>query len=104
MPEGEALAAYRVVQESLTNVRKHAGPAAVAAVSLSYSAPGLVIRVCDDAPGVPGKGDAPGTAVAGHGLAGMRERVALYGGTVRSGPRPGGYEVVAELPLAREAQ
>jgi signal transduction histidine kinase len=112
VPEGEALAVYRVVQESLTNVRKHAGPGATAAVSLGYAGEGLVIRVTDDGRGpavpdstVPG-GAGPGAAGPdgdGHGLTGMRERIELYGGSVRIGPRPGGgYEVVARLPLALE--
>ncbi|HEX5301940.1 MAG TPA: histidine kinase [Streptosporangiaceae bacterium] len=111
VPAGEALAVYRVVQESLTNVRKHAGPDATAVVSLDYDEGGLLIRVTDDGAGasaVPGRlGGVPGPAGPtgpGHGLAGMRERVELYGGTARSGPRPGGgYEVVARLPVAMEA-
>src|SRR5204863_8210338 len=100
VPEGEALAMYRVVQESLTNVRKHAGPGATAAVSLGYAGEGLVIRVTDDGrgsavPGSAGPGGA-GPDGDGHGLTGMRERIELYGGSVRIGPRPGGgYEVVA---------
>jgi signal transduction histidine kinase len=99
VPEGEALAVYRVVQESLTNVRKHAGPGATAAVSLGYAGEGLVIRVADDGRG-PGGAGPDGD---GHGLTGMRERIELYGGSVRIGPRPGGgYEVVARLPLALE--
>ena len=102
LPQGEALAVYRVVQESLTNVRKHAGPGVTAAVSLGYADEGLVIRVTDDGRGA--AAGAGGLAGAGQGLAGMRERIGLYGGTVRSGPRPGGgYEVVARLPLALEA-
>ena len=105
VPAGEALAVYRVVQESLTNVRKHAGPGATAVVSLDYGQDGLLIRVTDDGAGasaVPGR--LGGDAGPGHGLAGMRERVELYGGTARSGPRPGGgYEVVARLPVAMEA-
>jgi signal transduction histidine kinase len=112
VPEGEALAVYRVVQESLTNVRKHAGPGATAAVSLGYAGEGLVIRVTDDGRG-PAVSDGtvlggagPGGAGPdgdGHGLTGMRERIELYGGSVRIGPRPGGgYEVVARLPLALE--
>jgi signal transduction histidine kinase len=105
VPAGEALAVYRVVQESLTNVRKHAGPGATAVVSLDYGEDGLLIRVTDDGAGasaVPGLGHP--AAGSGHGLAGMRERVELYGGTTRSGPRPGGgYEVVARLPVAMEA-
>jgi signal transduction histidine kinase len=107
VPEGEALAVYRVVQESLTNVRKHAGPGVTAAVSLGYAGEGLVIRVTDDGRG-PAFADCPvpdGTVPdsGGHGLAGMRERIELYGGSVLTGPRPGGgYEVVARLPLALE--
>ncbi|HEU5390710.1 MAG TPA: histidine kinase [Streptosporangiaceae bacterium] len=104
VPAGEALAVYRVVQESLTNVRKHAGPGATAVVSLDYGEDGLLIRVTDDGAGasaVPGLGHP--AAGSGHGLAGMRERVELYDGTARSGPRPGGgYEVVARLPVAME--
>jgi signal transduction histidine kinase len=103
VPQGEALAAYRVVQESLTNARKHAGPGATAAVRLRYAEESLVISVTDDGRGAsaPGSGELAGP---GHGLAGMRERVELYGGSVRSGPRAGGgYEVVAHLPLALEA-
>jgi signal transduction histidine kinase len=107
VPEGEALAVYRVVQESLTNVRKHAGPGVTAAVSLEYAEEGLVIRVTDDGRGAVISGSAvPGSAGLdgdGHGLAGMRERIELYRGSVRTGPRPGGgYEVVARLPLALE--
>jgi signal transduction histidine kinase len=103
VPQGEALAVYRVVQESLTNVRKHAGPGVTAAVSLGYADEGLVIRVTDDGRGAAATGGS-GLAGTGHGLAGMRERIELYGGTVRSGPRAGGgYEVVARLPLPVEA-
>ena len=105
------------MQESLTNVRKHAGPGVTAAVSLGYAEEGLVIRVTDDGrgavisdsgipdSGVPDSG-VPDSGVPdadGHGLAGMRERIELYGGSVRTGARPGGgYEVVARLPLALE--
>jgi signal transduction histidine kinase len=103
VPQGEALAAYRVVQESLTNARKHAGPGATATVRLRYAEESLVISVTDDGRGacVPASGELAG---AGHGLAGMRERVELYGGSVRSGPRAGGgYEVVARFPLGEAA-
>jgi len=117
VPAGEALAVYRVVQESLTNVRKHAGPGATAVVSLDYDEEGLLIRVTDDGagasavpgplgriPGPAGSTGSTGSTGSGHGLAGMRERVELYGGTARSGPRDGGgYEVVARLPVALEA-
>jgi signal transduction histidine kinase len=103
---GPALAAYRIVQESLTNARKHGGPAATAAVTLRFGEDQLVIKVTDDGRGAKaaayrrdGDGD-----VAGHGLLGMRERVETYGGTVVAGPRPGGgWRVRASLPLGLEA-
>jgi signal transduction histidine kinase len=102
VPAGEALAIYRAIQESLTNVRKHAGPGATARVDLRYDSEGLMVLVTDDGAGaaaVPARPDGPG-----HGLAGMRERIELYGGMVRSGPRAGGgYEVIARLPISPEA-
>ncbi len=100
LPDGPALAAFRLVQESLTNVRKHGGPAVMAAVTLRFTDEGLVIRVSDD-----GRGGAAESDGAGHGLAGMRERMELYGGTVDSGPRPGGgYLVTAKLPFTPPAK
>jgi signal transduction histidine kinase len=96
LPEGAALAAYRIVQESLTNTRKHAGPQATAQVTLRYLEDGLVLKITDDGPGTAAPSDG-----AGHGMTGMAERVALYGGWVHAGPRPaGGYQVTARLPLA----
>ena len=94
------LAAYRIVQESLTNVIRHAGPAA-AAVSLSYQPGELEIGVTDTGHGpTPASGYAAVGGTAGHGLAGMRERAATVGGTVQTGPRPGGgYQVTARLPV-----
>ncbi|HUA41179.1 MAG TPA: histidine kinase [Streptosporangiaceae bacterium] len=93
LPEGAELAAYRVVQESLTNTRKHAGLAATAAVTLRYQPEGLTVEVTDD--GMATVSGQPG----GHGLAGMRERIAMYGGTVQAGPLPGGgFGVSAHLP------
>jgi signal transduction histidine kinase len=93
LPEGAELAAYRVVQESLTNTRKHAGLAATAAVTLRYEPEGLTLEVTDD--GMAPVSEQPG----GHGLAGMRERIAMYGGTVQAGPLPGGgFGVTAHLP------
>jgi signal transduction histidine kinase len=93
LPEGAELAAYRVVQESLTNTRKHAGLAASAAVTLSYERDGLIVQVTDD--GMASQGGGP----AGHGLTGMRERIGMYGGTVLAGPLPGGgFRVRAWLP------
>jgi signal transduction histidine kinase len=95
LPGGAALAAYRIVQESLTNTRKHAGPVASASVLLRYSDDALVLAISDDGQGSPAVPDG-----AGQGLTGMRERVAMYGGSVAAGPRPGGgFEVVATLPL-----
>ncbi len=94
LPGGAALAAYRIVQESLTNTRKHAGPVASASVLLRYSADALELTITDD-----GRG-APVPDGAGHGLTGMRERVAMFGGSVAAGPRPGGgFEVIATIPL-----
>ncbi len=99
LPEGAELAAYRVVQESLTNTRKHAGLAATAAVTLRYEPDGLIVEVTDD--GLATLSDGP----SGHGLAGMRERIAMYGGTVQAGPLPGGgFGVMARLPCPAAAR
>jgi signal transduction histidine kinase len=93
LPEGAELAAYRVVQESLTNTRKHAGLAATAAVTLSYEHDGVIVQVTDDGMA------APTGEPAGHGLAGMRERIEMYGGSVTAGRLPGGgFRVRAWLP------
>ncbi|HEY7359520.1 MAG TPA: sensor histidine kinase [Streptosporangiaceae bacterium] len=95
LPDGAALAAYRIVQESLTNTRKHGGPRATAQVTLRYLEDALLLRITDD-----GRGGTAASDGAGHGLTGMRERVAIYGGWVQAGPRPaGGYQVTARLPL-----
>jgi signal transduction histidine kinase len=96
LPGGAALAAYRIVQESLTNTRKHAGPQASAQVTLRYLEDALVLEISDD-----GRGAAARSDGAGHGLTGMRERVAVYGGSVDAGPRSGGgFQVTARLPVA----
>ena len=98
LPGGIALAAYRIVQESLTNTRKHAGPMASASVTLRYADTARMLAISDDGRGDPGGAAMPGTT--GHGLTGMRERVAACGGSVAAGPRPGGgFEVVATLPV-----
>jgi signal transduction histidine kinase len=101
LPPGLDLAAYRVIQEGLTNVIRHAGQSR-AEVRLDYRADELLIDIADN--GSPaGHGGAagftgPGT---GHGLIGLRERVALYGGDLDAGPRPGGgWRVRAVIPLA----
>jgi signal transduction histidine kinase len=94
LPTGVDLAAYRVIQEALTNSLKHAGPAR-ACVEIGYDADRLTVAVLDD-----GAGGEDERGV-GHGLVGMRERVALYGGEVRAGCRPGGgFAVRATLPVA----
>jgi signal transduction histidine kinase len=94
LPPGVELTAYRIVQEALTNARKHAGPAR-AHVLLRYRIEALDLEVTDDGRAAPTPDDG-----AGHGLIGMRERVALYDGTFEAGPCPeGGYAVRARLPL-----
>ncbi|MDR7274559.1 sensor histidine kinase [Catenuloplanes atrovinosus] len=92
---GVALTVYRIVQEALTNALKHAGRA-TAQVRLSFGVYWLIVEVFDT-----GRGPVPGSEHgAGHGLVGMRERVALYGGTLRVGPRPGGgFRVYAKIPM-----
>jgi signal transduction histidine kinase len=91
---GTALTVYRIIQESLTNCRKHAGPAASADVLLRYTGDSIEVTVTDD-----GIGAAAPCDGAGHGLTGMTERAVMYGGSVRVGPRPeGGFGVTATLP------
>jgi signal transduction histidine kinase len=86
---------YRIVQEALTNVLKHAGPAR-AEVTIGYVEDTVTIEVTDNGTGQPGNGSPGG----GHGLAGMRERAAVFGGELAAGPRPGGgFAVRARLPL-----
>jgi len=96
LPAAVDLAAYRIVQESLTNVIRHAGPAS-AAVCVSYRPDEIGIDVTDTGHGPKA---AAGGGPAGHGQAGMRERAAAVGGTVQTGPRTGGgYQVTARLPV-----
>jgi signal transduction histidine kinase len=96
LPVGVGLSAYRIVQESLTNVVKHAGPAR-ARVLVRYLPDALELEIADDGRGsVNGSGRSP----AGHGIVGMRERVTLYGGDLYAGPEPDrGWRVHAMLPL-----
>lgn len=99
LPQGLELTIYRIVQEALTNVRKHAG-AHVTRVeaSLTYRPDAIEVRVTDDGRGLSDE-------AGGHGLVGMRERVAAHGGTLATGPRPeGGFEVVAVLPRDEEGR
>jgi signal transduction histidine kinase len=99
LPAGVDLSAYRIVQEALTNVVKHAGPAR-AQVLVCYGDQDVAVEVTDDGRGVTAPtGD--GRAGVGHGLIGMRERVQVFGGDLEVGPRPGGgFRVAARLPLA----
>jgi signal transduction histidine kinase len=95
---GTELAAYRIVQEALTNTLKHGGPQARATVRLGYERDTLNIHVFDNGRGVSAHSDGQG-----HGIHGMHERIAVYGGVLRAGPRDGGgFEVVAQLPLSAE--
>ncbi|GAA1375262.1 sensor histidine kinase [Streptomyces beijiangensis] len=101
LPSGVELTAYRIVQEALTNTRKHGGPDAGASVRLVYFDDGLGLLVEDDGRGAAHEmyedGGADG---AGHGLIGMRERIGMVGGTLDAGPRPGGgFRISALLPL-----
>jgi signal transduction histidine kinase len=94
LPPAVNVSAYRIVQEALTNVLKHAGQAR-AEVTVGCADSAVIIEVADDGPGKP----APSAPTGGQGLAGMRERVALFGGDLRAGPRPGGgFAVRARLP------
>jgi signal transduction histidine kinase len=95
LPAGVDLAAFRIIQEALTNVTRHAGPGVSATVRIAYGADELLVEIADDGRGVPG--DLPD---GGNGIAGMRERVTALGGELRAGPRPGanGFQVRASLP------
>jgi signal transduction histidine kinase len=97
LPSGIDLSAFRIVQEALTNVVKHAETASCR-LAIAYAEHELFIEITDD-----GRGG-PAVNGHGHGLIGMRERVHLYGGTVQAAPLPGrGFRVTASLPVARAA-
>ncbi|GAA2686677.1 sensor histidine kinase [Streptomyces aculeolatus] len=99
LPPGIELSAYRIVQEALSNVARHA-PGARALVEIGYHPAGLTVRVANTAP----ERAAPPWAGAGHGLLGMRERAAMLGGELAAGTAPdGGYEVTAVLPATPAA-
>ncbi|MFH8369082.1 sensor histidine kinase [Streptomyces sp. NPDC018031] len=101
LPSGVELTAYRIVQEALTNTRKHGGPDVGASVRLTYFDDGLGLLVEDDGRGAKREMYEEGGADGqGHGLIGMRERVGMVGGTLDAGPRPGGgFRISALLPL-----
>ena len=94
LPPGIELTGYRIVQEALTNVLKHAGPGARSEVRISLDNDAISIEITDDghaATTLPG---------SGHGIMGMRERALLLGGSLTAGPRAdGGFRVVARLPI-----
>jgi signal transduction histidine kinase len=93
LPASVDLCAYRIVQEALSNARRHA-PGATVDVEIAYGADSLGLRIRDDGPG------AADADPDGHGLQGMRERATIAGGTLRAGPREdGGFAVEAELPV-----
>jgi signal transduction histidine kinase len=96
VPGDVGRAAYRIVQEALTNVRRHAGPAASASITIGYRPDALTVRVEDTGPG-------PASSTSdGNGIPGMRERAAALGGTLTATGRPeGGFRVDARLPLTR---
>ena len=95
LPAGADLAAYRIIQEALTNARRHA-PGANVVLTLRWSPRELGMEIVDDGPGPPAVNGSPG-----HGLVGMRERASLYAGSVQTGPAGpnGGYRVRARLPI-----
>jgi signal transduction histidine kinase len=100
LPPGIGLAVYRIVQESLTNVLKHAGAGARASVTIARGGGSVRVSVHDD-----GAGPAAPAPSAAHGIVGMRERVGLYGGSLHTGAGPaGGFEVEARIPLPEEAR
>jgi signal transduction histidine kinase len=96
LPSAVDLAAYRIVQEALTNVARHASTG-TAKVHVSYGDNDVVVEVDDD-------GTSPAVVVPGNGITGMTERAATVGGTLRAAPRPdGGFRVRAWLPLERRS-
>ncbi len=101
LPSAVDHTAYRILQESITNVIRHAGPTRVT-VALDYGADALDLRVTDEGGGPQAAGTVDGSgAEPGRGIVGMRERCGLLGGELTAGPRPcGGFEVRARLPLA----
>jgi signal transduction histidine kinase len=100
VPDGVDLSAYRIVQEGLTNVLRHGGP--TAQVIIGHPGAAVVIEICDEGPGVRASIDDNGP---GHGLIGMRERVAVFGGRLTAGPRPGGgFRLMATLPFVDTAR
>ncbi|MGC5628322.1 sensor histidine kinase [Georgenia sp. Z1344] len=95
LPAGAGLMVFRIAQEALTNVLKHAGPAVAVTMLVQWTDDGLTLQIDDDGRGAAARGDGQG-----QGLVGMRERASVLGGTLRAGPRPGGgFRVRLELPV-----
>lgn len=95
LPPGTGLTLYRICQEALTNILKHAGPDPSVTVLVTWERSAVKVEIDDDGRGASAESDG-----AGQGLLGMRERAAMFGGTVTSGPRPGGgFRVMLDLPL-----
>jgi signal transduction histidine kinase len=100
LPPGVELSAYRVVQEALTNVRRHAGRVDRVHVAVTHAVDGLVVEVTDDGRGGSSHPDSH-LAEAGFGITGMRERVSMFGGSLKAGPQQGGgWRVRATFPLS----
>jgi signal transduction histidine kinase len=99
LPRALDLSAYRILQEALTNVLRHA-PGSTARVRVEYTPDGVHITVRDDGGRVAVEGTAGHDGVGGHGLVGMRERARMFGGTLAAGRVDGGFEVRAHLPVA----
>jgi len=103
VPPGVDLSAYRIIQEALTNVIKHAA-SSCAEVTICYRADSVSVEIVNEGPARPGVGarvGVRGRAESGHGIIGMRERVAVFGGEFAAGPEPGGgFRVRARLPIA----
>jgi signal transduction histidine kinase len=97
LADGAELSAYRVVQESLTNALRHAGPNVTARVSIAYGENTLDVSITDD-----GRGSSSRNDNDGHGIIGMRERVTMLGGEFDAGPKQGGgFKVHATIPLEK---
>jgi signal transduction histidine kinase len=96
LPPGIELSVYRIAQEALTNVVRHAGPGARCDILVGCDEGVLSLEVTDDGGGT----TRPARSGSGHGMIGMRERVTLWGGSFNAGPLPrGGFRVAARIPL-----
>lgn len=98
LPEGAQLVIYRIVQEALTNTLKHGGPGTRATVEIGFDTDEIKLKIADD-----GRGASTLHVQGGHGLIGMRERVAMYGGAVKAAPKiGGGFHVFARIPVDQD--